>query len=310
MFFPIDEVLKVNYISPRVTRLIPIPCPHCGYVLMVNENLTEFRCTNPQCAGHMAAKMEDMFKQLEIPDLGYIKCLDIVKENRLKHHMEVFTLNVDQMPKRHKLEIRQKFYNNIQAKRKMKLSEFIGLFKFDNLANKRATKIFDIYNSIAEFYKAYNYDIEFLSKKLKMNIKKTIPHIHRTLIEYEDLLRITEQYFQIDSVSSNIVFVAITGSVTSIKKEDGTSYKSRNEFISYLKELSKEYVQINISANMTKDCTCLLRDDNSKHRKYNDAVSLNKPIITYKQFYDAILKLIAMEKAKREKESEEESYEQ
>ena len=84
----------------RLKGVIAETCPYCGgkMINLCNEfgKITNRRCENyTTCPGHNAAKAEDMFKILGVQGIGYKTCLDYLRSNGYKSHLDCLPLSTE-----------------------------------------------------------------------------------------------------------------------------------------------------------------------------------------------------------------------
>ena len=288
----IKKYLKENGANTLFLSVLPTVC-RCGYELNTNQKLTTLYCSNAQCPYHMAAKMEAMFKDLKVKGLGRSLCLDIVQENKLKHHTEVYKLGVQNMPKSCSKAYASKLFKAIQKCMPTTLGEVVRACEFNDL-NSRALTLCKGYENASKFYEDYSYNIDFIRNRLGINSDIIPNSIHRTLVENETLIKEVSSWFTLRKEADLTIKVAITGSVKSITRPNGTKFRPREDYLKWLQNEFMHTFTIEQALSITADTTTLLADSPSSHNKYSTAVELGKPIMQYKQLYD-LLKYFSQE---------------
>lgn len=263
--------------------VIPEIC-ECGSPLILNDAMTQLSCSSSICPLHMAERMDGMLKSLGARDLGPATCRTIIEENGLVHHTQVMTLSVDQMPSRNKDVIKKKFYDEIHKVDSLPLAEIAKLLKAPSMQT-RCDDIFNTYTSIDEFYKDFNYNESFISKKLGMKMGITTSKFTQSLIELEPILRGLCNMFEIPITANQSIVICMTGDVLSVTQDNGSSYRSREHWLSDLQSKTRGIVNIVSKKGMSQKVDYLVTDtpfSNTKKNKLAD--QYNKPKITFKDF--------------------------
>lgn len=281
----VKELQRMN-VRQSFIRLIPTVC-ECGYEMEVNDQLTALSCQNPICPYHMAAKMESMLKTLSVKDFGRTTCLDIIIKNKYIHHTQIFTMELKDFPDSFSKEYRDKLYKGLVKNKPRTFGEVLRACELTGL-DSRALVLGKGYVTADEFYKAYNYDMNFIKDKLGIKNGTTPFRIHRMLIENEVLIRKVSSWFTLIREADFTVKVAITGPVTTVTREDGSKYSPREDFIKDLRYKYADLITIKLASTITSDVSYLISDKESKHGKYNTAKELGIPIVTCKKFSEII----------------------
>ena len=183
--------LKYYYDNGKVPLefkgIIPEECS-CGGHFLLNEAMTQLRCSNPICPYHMAQKMDAMLKQLKAKDIGPSTCETIIMENGLVHHTQVLELGIYDMPSRNQDYIKEKYYNEIHKTKKLPISEIAKLLRAPDMQT-RCDDIFHGYNDIDEFYKDFNYSEDFISERTGLSKGILTARFTNSLTNYEYILR-------------------------------------------------------------------------------------------------------------------------
>ena len=104
----------------------------CGWPIGNNTELTLRMCLNPECPYHMAQKVADLAKEMNVKGVGPAKALELVKRYKFKTHLEAIPLWFEEKPSKH-------------------LHEIISLSMIHGL-DKKAHKYCDGFNSFTEMF--------------------------------------------------------------------------------------------------------------------------------------------------------------
>ncbi|WP_275372454.1 hypothetical protein [Clostridium tertium] len=279
-------MLKDRKVTSDFINLIPSVCK-CGYELEVNDQLTSLACSSPICPYHMAAKMESMLKTLNVKDIGRAICLEIIEKNNFTHHTEIFSMTVNDFPDNFSSEYRTKLYKGLMEKKPRTFGEVLRACEFTGL-DSRALVIGKGFTSADDFYKAYNYNYNFIKQRLKINKDTTPLRIHRILIENESIIRKVSSWFTLEKEADIVLKVAITGAIKTVTREDGSKYRPREEFVKEMRDKYMKWIDIKLVSSITRDVSYLISDEVSTHGKYTQAKELDIPIITCKKFKEIV----------------------
>lgn len=271
----------------------------CGYRLLLNEKLTELKCSNPVCPAHMSMRMDDMFKQLNMKDIGPSTCYDIIVENNLVHHTQVFALGVNDMPSRNSEAVKEKFYNEIHKVKKLSLSNVAKLLRIEDMQT-RCEDIFKGYSDIDLFYKDFNYNEDFISNQLRMNKGVLTAKFTEALTSQELNLRGLCKLFTIAKSGKMSITVCMTGDILNVRDANGKIYSSREVFLKEMQDISEGVIDIVSKSGMSMKVDYLITDTpNSNTKKNRTADEYGKPKITFAQFKDAIETLVNQSQIER-----------
>ena len=160
----LDFYYESGLISEEFKGIIPENC-NCGGKFLLNEGMTQLKCSNPICPYHMAQKMDSMFKQLKVKDIGPATCETIIIENELVHHTQVFELDVHDMPSRNQDYVKEKFHEEIHKVTNLPLAGIARLLRAPDMQT-RCDEIFKGYNDIDTFYRDFRYSEDFISQRI------------------------------------------------------------------------------------------------------------------------------------------------
>lgn len=278
----LKNYLKSKNVTDNLINIIPSICD-CGYELEVNDELTALSCSNALCPIHMAARMESMLKNLNVKNIGRSICAELIERNSYIHHTQIFTITLDDFPDRFSIDYRTKLYNEIMDKKPKTFGEVLRACEFSGF-DTRALTLGKGYASADDFYKDYNYDIQFIKDKLNIKKDATPNMINRTLIENEQVIRLVSSWFTLVKEADFTLKIAMTGAIKTVTREDGSKYSPRETFIKEMRDLYRESVHITLASTVTQDVNFLISDSISPHGKYKQATSLGIPIITCLEF--------------------------
>lgn len=263
--------------------IIPEFC-FCGHKFLLNENMTQLKCSNPICPYHMAQKMDAMLKQLKVKDIGPATCETIILENSLVHHTQVLELGAYQMPSRNQDYIKEKFYSEIHKTNKLPISDIAKLLRASDMQT-RCDDIFHGYDDIDKFYKDFNYSEDFISWKTGLSKGILTSRFTENLIKYEYILRGLCKLYNVKKVSNQTLVICMTGDVLTATQDDGTCYKSREHFLKEMQDLTEGIVNISSKSSMSNKVHYLITDSpNSGTAKNRRADELGIDKLTFLDF--------------------------
>lgn len=295
------EYFYINGLIPETFRgIIPEYCD-CGHPMLLSENMKQLSCSNPSCPYHMSQKMNSMFKQLNVKDIGPSTCREIIEENELVHHTQVFYLKVDDMPSKNKYPIKEKFYNEIHKVNALPLNKIAQLLRAPNMQG-RCEDIFKGYSDINKFYTDFNYSEDFIAERLNMSKGITTRTFTDNLTMLEHFLRGLCTKFKILSVVESEITVCMHGDVMTARRPDGSAYPNRKIFIEEMQDLARNVLNIINKNSISSKVNYLITDspnDGQRKNQYVDNYNANRaynspPIVklTFEQFQQAIFNMI------------------
>lgn len=271
--------------------IIPEIC-ECGGHFLLNENMTQLRCSNPICPYHMAQKMDAMLKQLKVKDIGPATCETIIIENDLVHHTQVLELGVNDMPSRNQDSIKEKFYNEIHKTTKLPIQDIAKLLRAPDMQT-RCDDIFKGYDDIDKFYKDFAYSEDFIAERTNLSKGILTKRFTKSLIHYEYILRGLCETYHITKVSQETLVICMTGDIMTATRDDGTYYRSREHFLKDMQELTEGIVNISNKSSMSNKVHYLVTDTpNSGTAKNRRADELGVDKLTFVEFKTLLLNYI------------------
>lgn len=90
-----------EWLSPYINKT----CPFCGAPIANNQLLTDRYCTNPECKGHMAYKVEALAKRFGCKNVGPATAREAIELHKWKYHVEAIPWMLREKPELHLYEI-------------------------------------------------------------------------------------------------------------------------------------------------------------------------------------------------------------
>ena len=279
---PLETFYESGAIPEEFRDLIPNQCS-CGGRYLLNETMTELSCESNICPEHMALKLESMLKSLKAKDFGPATCYDIVSENGLVHHTQVFSLDIHQMPQRNSYIVQEKLYNAIHEVEELPLAGIAKLLRARDMQT-RCDDIFKGYNDIDTFYQDFNYSEDFIARQLGMGKGILTERFTRHLTQLENILKGLTLEFRIIKTADKSMTICCTGEVMTVE-----GYRSRDSFIKDMQEMARGLLNIVPKGSMSAKVDYLITDTpHSGTGKNRRADELGIEKLTFLEFKDKL----------------------
>lgn len=282
--------LEIFYNEGRIPEefreVIPEQCS-CGGYYLLNNTMTELSCESNICPEHMALKLESMLKSLKAKDFGPATCYDIVSENGLVHHAQVFTLDIHQMPQRNSYEVQEKLYREIHKVNELPLADIAKLLRARDMQT-RCDDIFNGYNDLDTFYTDFKYSEDFIARQLGMGKGILTSKFTKHLTELENVLRGLGKEFKVLKTAQQSMTICCTGEVMTVE-----GYRSRDTFIKDMQDLARGELNIVPKSSVSGKVDYLITDSpHSGTSKNRRADELGVEKLTFLDFKDKLTKYI------------------
>lgn len=104
-FRPVSDFFEEGLIPLQLRGHMAEDCPDCGFFMVMNDNMTQRRCGDYECIGHLAEKADRMMKYLKIEGIGPAKSRSLMTSNNLTSHFDILPLIIKYKPSVHLFEI-------------------------------------------------------------------------------------------------------------------------------------------------------------------------------------------------------------
>lgn len=266
--------------------LVPEEYPdtcECGFLFDAtgqDGKYTSITCSNPKCPIHSQFTITEMLTKLGIKaNLGeekagiivdhlinqknfdYRCCMDLIAiPGNVLMYMPASVVTP--------IIILQEKVKKINDNGGITLPVYMSLWCFPNIGDTYCSRIFSTYSTIEEFYKDFfdaPYQEGFIAKFLNISdTTTTVINITQTLKRnYDEILRCAK-YFKFKKVAKTLLQLCITGEISRVKKPDGSMFKPRETFASYLMDKYGVNVVLNKSYNSKVDFVVMDSPSNSR----------------------------------------------
>jgi len=271
MAISLQEAIDNELLSKKLIEILPNNgyC-ECGSELEFTDSLRQVYCTNRYCYLKVAARLEDMAKEMKVSGWNKDTCIDICKHFKLKSPYQVFLLENQEWDGVDGFRDKVNNICNIE-KRKFRLWEVVKLSGIPNIENI-AYKIFDGYDSLEEAYNDIKkYQVPFIADRLGLKNADTgvlAVKVYNTLLDYEAELLFGEKKFEIIKTDGDKIYLAISGNVE--------GFPNKTSFINYINMKYKGKVKVILMNSVVSDIDALIVDGDTNNRKYKTACKLNE----------------------------------
>ena len=262
----------------------------CGWLLLTNENMTNMTCSNPNCIVQNSFLIQNALSILgvsaEIADKTALKFINIFK---LKSHMDIFGVDEIDLEEGVPSSINASYVKLIHELERLKeqgisMCDFMNAFNLKDIGDTTSKLVFSDISKPEDFYKMFTESEDesleevhlrlchYISDRIKIShTSNKVSGIARRLLLYKDEILRVSKYFKFKEVHTSTYNIAMTGEITKRLREDGTKFKPRTSFATYLSE--KYSVNINVLGLTEKHVGVLIMDeDMTGHLKFTKAM--------------------------------------
>lgn len=270
----------------KLIGLVPEEYPdtcECGFLFDAtgkDGKYTSIVCSNPECPIHSQFTITEMLTKLGIKaNLGeekagvivdyllqqknfdYRCCMDLIA---LPENILMCMPSSVVVP----LVTLQRKVKELNDNGGITLPTYMSLWCFSNLGDTYCSRIFSTYSTVDEFYtdffKAASQEV-FISKFLNISESTaTVTSITNILRKhYNEILRCAD-YFKFKTVAKTLLQICITGEVSRVRRPDGSMFKPRDTFATYLMDTYGVNVVLNKSYNSKVDFVVMDSLSNSR----------------------------------------------
>lgn len=286
--------LYPNEIPYEVFKHLPKVCQYCDSLIVTTEELTLLKCGNYKCPMHLSHRADKMFKLLGIQDVGSGIAFSLITQNNLESHLDILSLNLNQMPQSNRPEIRKKIYDRLQVGRRQKLSVMLDLAQIPSIGGKTAELVTAGFSTFKEFFDSFSD-----GRKLAIHIKQSLNlksltdntkiRAYHLMLHKDELIRLDDNFNAIKS-SKEKFMVVMTDTISTVTS---TSFNlnNRTNFINLLNEKYEGVVTFINNGSSLSNADVLLTDSTRNTTKRKNAVYHGIPISTFADFADNIEKV-------------------
>ncbi len=276
------EIEKAGYIIPYINKVvenktvqnveIPTTCPICHHQTQIKKIEAEYLiCTNENCIGKLAARVEHFVKTLKIDNVGEGIIAKLIDNKLISRPIDIFKLTYEQLLHMDKMgkTNASKIYNNIQKALVQPIKLIIASLGIPDVGETTSEKLGNQFKTISDFMSCdFNMlrSIENIGDVVAENIMEFINKNQALLHQIDELFIVKKETAQ-STVLSGMKFV-ITGAAT----------KSRDELELMVKRNGGE-----CSGSVSKKTDCLIigskEDSSFNSNKKKKALDLNIPIV-------------------------------
>lgn len=286
MFYTIADYIKRNPLLDRrmvdyLSRADVKYCD-CGNEHIINDTMTELRCSNENCNLSNGRRLLQFFKDLQYKGIGIATCNDLCSAWDFNNPLNIFMYSPDDGP----------LLKSMNSEKTMEVYKFLQkvelpMWQFIRLANigirDNALKVagdFQSFKSFYDFLETQEKPVLYISKKLgHSDIGISALNTYEALMQYKDSFLEVEPYLNIKQRNKLLVIA--------ISKELSIGL-TKDEFV---KRMSQKYdVDIHRVDSVSKSIFCLINDDGDKTIKVRKAESMGVPIYTSSEFTNILEK--------------------
>jgi NAD-dependent DNA ligase len=275
------EDLKESSTEEWIQEL-PTRC-ECGAQMALTDTMVHAFCTDRLCYLKIAARMEEMAKQLRVDGFGLSTCRVLAKTFRMRSPFELFNpklIGIDvpgvaALPKKIE-ELRSKLNDSYE------LSDIVMLARLPGI-DSLAKKIFKGFDSMEDAYHG-------IHKKGYVEVAQRIGNavngenvqaraIYEELIGHKTELILGEKIFRVVKARSSSIDIAITGEVR--------GYRNKQLYVDEINAITEKYdISVVMAKSMSKGVKYLIceKANGSSSGKSEKARQFGIPIITSERF--------------------------
>ncbi len=275
MGISIEDAINHELLSKDVLNCIPTKCKECGSPVEFTDSLKQAYCTNRFCSSKIAARLQNMAKELKVEGWDSNTCREVCKCFNLKSPYQVFLLEKE-IAKGAVCFSVDDFESKIHTicsteKRKVKLWEVVKLAGITSLETI-AYKIFGGYKSLAEAYADIEkLQVPFVAERLGLkNIDTGVlaVSVYKSLLAHKNELMFGESQFEIIQMTGKEVYIAINGGVQ--------GFSNNSEFINFISKKYNGKVNVMLTNSVTYKVNALVTDGDKSSNKYLTAIRLQE----------------------------------
>ena len=280
---------------------IPYTTPHlceCGVELVVNENLTQIKCGDPDCIIHNSQKFLDMLDILGIRvGIGDVNSESIMDALGINRPIEIFKpdLDIKNIPSRLYLVTNKLMEKVKEIKNGIEFDKFMMIQFLPILGRTRSKALFSPFGNPEEFYKYIDEEMDlkdYISETLNiasytdtvLSIKETLETKREQILDYAKWFKFKKSF------GKEIYYITITGNILYVKDDDGNIFSNRDKFAPYLSEKFGINIQ-SVGFSVDKTNILIMDSDMRSNNKYRKATQNNIPVVTSLQFYNRLEEL-------------------
>lgn len=257
----------------------------CGHDLIVTDNLSTIKCSNPRCNKKLAGRAAEMYARLGISGAGYSYCKKFIDRNNVDTHLYMLSTDISMHMVTGESE---KAYDVVEAIERARslwytYPEAVSKIALPKL-NTTAFTVFSQCPSLDIFKRAFEVTGYTMNDYLicQRGIKdEKARQVIETIETFDLELSAVNSFFKIKIEPKEIVTVAITGSMSAC----GLAF-SRSDFVRYANHMGKGVVGVNVGKALAS-CKYVVADEPSSSEKYLAGLSRGN-IINSKDFIDYI----------------------
>lgn len=298
MVLPVNELKDFNPDLPQeFLDELPVKCPECGVVYMINETLTAVTCGNARCSDKVAMRVKDICTKLNILQFGESRIRNFIETYDVTNPMDIFDLHqVGSIGNDVGEEVSANIIaqiEDIRLNRKWRLWEAVAVQALPGIQTS-ANAMFSGYDTIDEFYDALDAGgLDWVKSRLGI-VGDTVVralNVYQTLLEYRD--DIIEGVNYLDTTwETEIQDVTIC-----VSDSAGAGFKSKQDFYNKCKSEYGDRFHFNFAGSVSRKSTEVLiwgGADGSGGRYTSKVESVERynttgagiPILTGQQFID------------------------
>lgn len=268
---------------PQLKTLVPQYCSHCDSELVINEKLTQLRCSNATCSRFLANRIEGMCKILGVKGFGEAICHNLVQAHGLTQMHQVFELAPETLTTIRYADVNSSLHEALHSRLEVPLTKAVRAMCLPGIASL-SDKIFAGYSELEEFYQDFLVSPEeFIAQRIGKREGNLVQQISSTLLKSKPELELFISKFTLKRVASLTLNIAITESVN--------GYASKEAFIEHVN--SKYPVNVVLKSQVTKDIFCLISENKAATTgKSGKAIKYGIPRYTSEEFMKKIEELI------------------
>lgn len=272
----IESVVATPYDAREIS--LPKVCSSCGAEL-VNEQ-TRLYCPNPQCKKLIHHRLEKWIAVLDIREFGAKLLEQLFAMGRLHSVSDIYTLQVSELASLDRMgELSaRKVINSINAKRTIRLAQFIAGFDIEGIGELMAQKLIDAgYNSFEKLLTARESELSQVYNFGEILARNFVSGLRICKAEMQELLASGTIIIQDEIKGGTLsgLSFCFTGELNSMKRAEAEKR---------VKEKGGS-----IKSSVTKDLSYLVTNTpDSGSSKNEKAKSLSVKIINEKAFLEMI----------------------
>lgn len=280
-----------NRIPKHIYDRLPKICTYCESHIVLNDDFTSMRCSNPKCTGHGGERASLMFQKLKVKDFGPVTCRRVMIHNGITNHIKILSLTPDDFPNNMSEDRTKSLYNNLQIEKKIDLPFLMELCCIEGISGKRAERIIGDYNSFSEFFDEHPEPTDIANHIVKVykRRKVTRPTMKMAINIWKakgELIE-SEELFEINQRASLKIPICMTGNIKTVLYERDY-IKPRSRFIELLNKKYEGVATFLNNEDSIAGSAFLLLDSTTGKKKIEYARDRNIPIMSFSDFMDLV----------------------